>query len=161
MKEFLAWARLTNTTKVFPAFPDRAQAERVAIFPSGMDAFYQATQANILERARYYVEKISVTYGAQTQVPAADAQARYQALEAALTGRRTDATAHKEGSAAVDAEELEVCAGLYFVYGGLVRQHHRTPALAYAYFPFPQATGTPADDNLPDLPPAPSPSPAG
>jgi hypothetical protein len=158
VKNFLAWVKLTNTTKVFPAFPDRAQAERVDIFPGGMDALYHASQANILERAEYYVKRVSGKYAAQTQVAPTEAQAQYQLLEDALLKRRTDVTGQREGAAAVDAEELAVCGGLYRVYAGLLHAHSDNPALAYASFPFPQTTGAADDDNLPSLPPAPHPA---
>ncbi len=158
VKNFLAWAQLTNTTKVFPAFPNREQAERVDIFPGGMDALYHANQKNILERAKYFLTKIGTTYTAQTKVTAAEAAAQYKTLEDALTGRRTASTAKKEGSAAVDEEEKAVCEGLYFVYGGQIRQHYQQPELAYAMFPFPQTTGDHADANLPSLPPVPHPA---
>ena len=158
VKNFLAWAKLTNTTKVFPAFPDREQKERIDIFPGGMDALYQAKQANILERAKYYTDKVGTAYGKETKVPAAEADAQYQALQEALAGRRTSVTGQKEGAAAVDAEEEAVCHGLYFVYGGLLRQHYLHPDRAYAYFPFPQTTGAADDDNLPSLPVAPHPA---
>jgi len=158
VKNFLAWAQLTNTTQVFPAFPNREQPERIAIFPGGMDALYQANQANILERAKYYVEKIATTYGTQTKVDPQEARAQYKTLEDALTGRRTAAAGQKEGAAAVDAEEEAVCEGLYFAYGGLIRRHYRQPEMAYALFPFPRTAGTPADGNLPSLPPPPHPA---
>lgn len=158
VKNFLAWAKLTNTTKVFPAFPDREQAERIAIFPGGMDALYRADYSNVLKRAKYYLDKISDTYGAQTKVTAPQAQAQYAALEAALTGRTTDYAGQRQASAAVDAEELSVCTGLYRAYAGQLHQHFGQPALAYALFPFPQAQGTPADANLPKLPAPPHPA---
>lgn len=158
VKSFLAWAKLTNTTKVFPAFPDAAQAERIAIFPGGMDALYQAKQSNILERAKYYTDKIGTTYGKQTKVDAQEAASHYQALQDALTDRRTDSANKKEGAAAVDKEEEAVCEGLYRAYAGLLHQHFDHPELAYAYFPFPKTTGTAADGNLPKLPAAPHPA---
>ena len=153
VKNFLAWAQLTNTTKVFPAFPDRNQPERLAIFPGGMDALYQADHGNLLARARHYLERIGTTYGAQTKVDPAEAAAEYRKLEDALTGRTTDHAARQEGSAAVDDAELTVCTGLYRAYAGLLHQHYEHPEMAYAYFPFPNTTGTPADANLPSLPP--------
>ena len=158
VKNFLAWAKLTNTTKVFPAFPDAAQQERIDIFPGGMSALYQANQTNILKRAKYYTDKVGTTYGPQTKVDPQDAAAQYQHLEAALTGRTTDHATRQEGSAAVDAEELKVCGGLYRAYTGLLHAHFDNPELAYAYFPFPQTTGTPADANLPGLPTVPHPA---
>ncbi|WP_210513649.1 hypothetical protein [Hymenobacter terricola] len=158
VKNFLAWAKLTNTTKVFPAFPDRAQAERIDIFPGGMDALYHANQANILGRAKYYLDRIGTTYGSQTKVTPAEAATEYKKLEDALTGRTTTHATQKEGSAAVDAEELNVCTGLYRAYAGLLHEHFENPELAYSFFPFPQSTGTPADGNLPKLPVAPHPA---
>ncbi|MBF9222565.1 hypothetical protein [Hymenobacter ruricola] len=158
VKNFLAWAKLTNTAKVFPAFPDRAQAERIDIFPGGMDALYHADQSNVLGRAKYYLDRISTTYGAQTKVPPAQAAAEYKKLEEALTGRTTDHADHREGSAAVDAEELNVCTGLYRAYAGLLHTHFEHPERAYAYFPFPNTTGAATDDNLPSLPAAPHPA---
>ena len=157
VKNFLAWAKLTNTTKVFPAFPNETQAERIAIFPGGMSALYQANQANVLGRAKYYLDQIGTTYGAQTKVTPAEAAAEYQKLVDALTGRVTDHATRQEGSAAVDAEELKVCVGLYRAYAGLLHEHVENPEMAYAFFPFPQTTGTPADGNLPSLPAAPHP----
>ena len=152
VKNFLAWAKLTNTTKVFPAFPDRSQAERLDIFPGGMDALYQADYANILKRAKYYLDKISTTYGSQTKVDAKEATAEYQKLETALTGRTTDHATRQEGSAAVDAEELKVCLGLYRAYAGLLHRHFEHPEVAYTFFPFPNTVSSPADANLPALP---------
>ena len=105
VKTFLAWAQLTNTTKVFPAFPNRDQAERIDIFPGGMDALYRADHTNILPRAKHYLDRIGTTYGAQTKVTPADATAQYAALESALTGRTTARAVRQEGSAAVDADE--------------------------------------------------------
>ncbi|GAB3576028.1 hypothetical protein [Hymenobacter daeguensis] len=67
-------------------------------------------------------------------------------------GRTTDHATRQEGSAAVDAEELKVCLGLYRTYTGLLHEHFENPELAY--FPFPNTTGTPADGNLPSQPPA-------
>jgi len=158
VKNFLAWAKLTNTTKVFPAFPDREQAERVDIFPGGMDALYQADYSNILKRAKYYLDRIGTTYGGQTKVTPTEAATEYKKLEDALTGRTTDHATRQEGSAAVDAEELKVCAGLYRAYAGLLHEHFDNPELAYAFFPFPNTTGAADDANLPALPPAPHPS---
>ncbi|MDQ2771082.1 MAG: hypothetical protein M3Y54_11345 [Bacteroidota bacterium] len=158
VKNFLAWAKLTNTTKVFPAFPDRAQAERLAIFPGGMDALYRADQTNVLKRAKYYLDKISATYGAQTKVTATEAQAQYDALETALTSRTTAHADQRQASAAVDTEELNVCTGLYRAYAGLLHQHFDHPERAYALFPFPQSQGIPADANLPKLPAPPHPA---
>ena len=136
VKNFLAWAQLTNTTKVFPAFPDRMQAERIAILPGGMDALYQADQTNILSRAKYYLDQIATTYGAQTKVTPAEAAEQLQKLTDALTGRTTDHATRQQGSAAVDAEELSVCLGLYRAYAGLLHEHFEHPEQAYAYFPF-------------------------
>lgn len=152
VREFLAWAKLTNVQKVFPAFPDRQQAERIDIFPGGMDALYQADKSNILGRARYYLDKISGTYGKQTGLTAADATAQYDKLAAALTGRTTAEADKRGGSAAVDEEEATVCGGLYRAYAGLLHRYYAQPERAYAYFPFPDSTGTPADGNLPSLP---------
>ena len=153
VKTFLAWAKLTNTTKVFPAFPNEAQAERIDIFPGGMTALYQANQSNILKRAQYYADKIGTTYGAQTKVDPKEAAAEYKKLEDALTGRTTDHATRQEGSAAVDAEELKVCVGLYRAYTGLLHAHFENPDLAYAYFPFPNTTGPADAGNLPSPPP--------
>ena len=158
VKNFLAWAQLTNTTKVFPAFPNAAQAERLDIFPGGMSALYQANQANILKRAQYYLDRIGTTYGPQTKVTPAEAAAEYHKLAGALTGRTTDHATRQEGSAAVDAEELKVCLGLYRAYTGLLREYFENPAVAYAFFPFPQTVGNSTDANLPSLPPAPHPA---
>ncbi|MGY3091175.1 hypothetical protein ACVWYF_004241 [Hymenobacter sp. UYAg731] len=158
VKNFLAWAKLTNTTKVFPAFPNAAQQERIDIFPGGMEALYQAKNSNILERAKYYTDKIGTTYGSLTKVTANEAAAEYQKLDDALQGRRTDSADKKEGAAAVDAQEEAVCRGLYFAYTGLLRQHFEHPEKAYTYFPFPQTTGTAADGNLPQLPAPPHPA---
>jgi hypothetical protein len=157
VKNFLAWAKLTNTTKVFPAFPDRNQKERIDIFPGGMEALYQAKSSNIVERARYYTDKVGTTYGSQTKVAAAEAAAELKKLVDALRGRRTDTADKKEGAAAVDAQEEAVCLGLYFAYTGLLRQHFEQPEKAYTYFPFPQTTGAADDDNLPQLPAPPHP----
>ena len=151
VRNFLQWAKLTNIQKVFPAFPDRKQAERIAIFPGGMDALYRADQTNMLSRAKYYLDKISGTYGGKTGITPADAAAQYKMLEDALAGRTTDAADKRGGSAAVDAEELLVCGGLYRAYGGLLHQHYQQPELAYSYFPFPNSTGTVADGNLASL----------
>ena len=158
VKNFLAWAQLTNTTKVFPAFPNQTQAERLAIFPGGMSALYQANQSNVLKRAKYYLDQIGTTYGTQTKVTPTEAAAEYKKLEDALTGRTTDHATRQEGSAAVDAEELKVCVGLYRAYTGLLHEHFEHPELAYTFFPFPQTTGTAADGNLPSLPPVPHPA---
>ena len=154
VRTFLQWAKLTNIQKVFPAFPDRKQAERVDIFPGGMDALYRADQTNILSRAKHYLDKISGPYGAKTGIKPADAAAQYKTLEEALTGRTTDAADKRGGSVAVDAEELVVCGGLYRAYGGLIHRHYDQPEKAYAYFPFPNSTGTAADGNLASLPKA-------
>ena len=154
VKSFLAWAQLTNTTKVFPAFPNREQVERIAIFPGGMDALYHADQTSILGRAKYYLDRISTTYGPQTKVTPAEAAEQLKKLTDALTTRTTDHATRKEGSAAVDAEELSVCLGLYRAYAGLLHEHFEHPEQAYAYFPFPATTGTPADANLPSVPAA-------
>ena len=158
VKNFLAWAQLTNTTKVFPAFPNREQTERINIFPGGMDALYQADYTNILGRAKYYLDKIGTTYGTLTKVTPTEAAAEYKKLEDALTGRTTDHATRQEGSAAVDTEELNVCGGLYRAYTGLLHAHFEHPEQAYAYFPFPNTQGTPADGNLPSLPGAPHPA---
>jgi hypothetical protein len=158
VKNFLAWAKLTNTTKVFPAFPNAAQAERIDIFPGGMDALYRAAQTNILPRAKYYLDKIGTTYGAQTKVDAKEVAAQYKQLEDALSGRTTDHTTRQEGSAAVDVEELKVCVGLYRAYAGLLHRHFEQPEVAYATFPFPNTQGTHADANLPSLPEPPHPA---
>ena len=152
VRAFLAWAQNTNVTKVFPAFPDRKQAERIDIFPGGMDALYRANQTNILSRAKYYLDRISVTYGAQTGITPAAAKAEYDKLETALTGRTTDTSAHRLASAAVDEHELNVCFGLYRAYAGLQHRFFEQPEKGYAYFPFPQSTGTAADGNLSNLP---------
>ena len=152
VKNFLAWAKLTNTTKVFPAFPDRNQTERLDIFPGGMESLYRADQSNILKRAKYYLDKIGTTYGPQTKVEAKEAAAQYQLLEQALTGRTTDHAIRQEGSAAVDAEELKVCVGLYRAYAGLLHEYFENPEMAYSFFPFPNTAGKPDDGNLPALP---------
>lgn len=152
VREFLAWARLTNVQKVFPAFPDRNQAERLDIFPGGMEYLYQADYNNIGERAARYVERISRTYGAKTGVSAAEADARLATLTQALGGHNQAGTARRGGAVAVDAQEEDVCQGLYRAYAGLLYRHFERPELAYAAFSFPQSTGTPDDDNLPSLP---------
>lgn len=152
VRAFLQWVKRTNTVHVFPAFPDRKQKERIDIFPGGMDALYRADQTNILKRAKYYLDKISGTYGAQTNVTPAEAQAQYAAIEAALT-RRTTAVADKRSlSLAVDEQEAIVCVGLYRAYTRLLNEYFEQPLEAYTYFPFPQSTGQPEDANLPSLP---------
>lgn len=154
VREFLQWAQLTNTTHVFPAFPDRKQKERVDIFPGGMDALYRADQSNILKRAKYYLDKISLTYGDKTKVSAEEAAAQYKKIEDALTGR-TGAVAEKRGiSAAIDEQKLVVCVGLYRAYTRLLNEHFEQPEMAYTYFPFPQSTGQADDANLVSLPKA-------
>lgn len=154
VRAFLQWAKLTNTTKIFPAFPDRKQKERVDIFPGGMDALYRADQTNILKRATYYLDKISVTYAGQTGVTPAQAKAQYDLLEEALTNRTT-AVADKRGhSAAIDEQEAVVCVGLYRAYTRLLNAYFEQPEQAYAYFPFPKTTGQPEDANLPSTPKA-------
>jgi hypothetical protein len=152
VRQFLQWAQLTNVQKVFPAFPDRKQTERIDIFPGGMEALYRATQQNILGRAKYYLDKISHTYGKQTGITPEVAAARYKTLQDALTGRTTHAAEVRNGIAAVDAQEEDVCEALYRAYAGLLHRHYATPELAYAYFPFPNGTGALADGNLPALP---------
>lgn len=152
VRQFLDWVKLTNVQKVFPAFPDRQQAERVAIFPGGMDALYQANQSTILGRAKYYLDQVSGPYGKQTGVSAADAAAHYQVLSDALKGRTTTVADQRGNSAAVDAEEHTVCEGLYRAYAGLLHQYYAQPDMAYAFFPFPDSTGTAADGNLAALP---------
>lgn len=152
VKSFLEWAKLANVQKVFPAFPDRKQAERIDIFPGGMDALYRADQTNILGRAKYYLDKISGAYGSKTGITAADAAAQYKLLDDALKGRTTTAADVRGGSAAVDAEEQVVCVGLYRAYAGLLHRHYEHPDQAYAYFPFPNSTGSVADGNLASLP---------
>ncbi len=152
VREFLAYARLTNTRKVFPAFPDRRQPERVAIFPNGMDGLYQADTTNILSRATYYLDQITVTYGAATGVPVAEAAAWKTKIKDAVAGRTTETGDQRKVSAAIDEQEERVCDGLYLAYTGTQRQHYRQPEAGYAYFPFPQSTGTPDDGNLASLP---------
>ncbi len=152
VRSFLAWAKLTNVQKVFPAFPDRQQAERVDIFPGGMDALYRADQGTVLNRAKYYLDKISGTYGGKTGVKAADAAAQYQLLKEALQGRTTHAAEVRTGAAAVDVEEQTVCGALYRAYAGALHRHFEHPDRAYAYFPFPNSAGTAADGNLASLP---------
>ena len=159
VREFLQYAKLTNTTNVFPAFPDRAQTERVAIFPGGMDALYQADTTNILGRATYYLDKITDTYGAQTKVPVSEATAWKQRIKDAVEGRTTETGDQRKASAAIDEQEIKVCDGLYFAYAGVQQQHYLQPEAGHAYFPFPQSTGQPEkDDNLASLP---IPHPAG
>jgi hypothetical protein len=156
VKEFLAWVQFTNTTKVFPVFPKRYQIERLDILPGGMTHLYEADHTNILERARYYLDKVGTTYASQTTVTAADAQAQYDKLVVALTGRSTDEAKRRQGAAAVDEEEENVCRGLYRAYAGLLYRYPEQPEQAYAMFPFPNTTGDPAtDDNLPSLPTTP------
>ncbi|GAB3875780.1 hypothetical protein GCM10028824_32070 [Hymenobacter segetis] len=152
VKNFLAWAKLTNTTKVFPAFPDRNQAERIDIFPGGMDALYQADYTNILKRARYYLDRIGTTYSNQTKVDTKEAETQFKLLRDALEGRVTDHATRQEGSAAVDAEELKVCLGLYRAYTGRLHEYFENPEVAYSFFPFPNTVGAAADGNLPALP---------
>ena len=152
VRAFLAWAKLTNTTKVFPAFPDRKQKERVDIFPGGMDALYRADHTNLLKRAQYYLDKISGPYAAQTGITPAQATAQYALLEAALTNRTTDAATRRGHSAAIDEQEEVVCVGLYRAYTRLLNVHFEHPAQAYTYFPFPHTTGQPEDANLSSLP---------
>ena len=154
VRAFLAWAKLTNTTKVFPAFPDRKQRERIDIFPGGMDTLYRADHANLLKRAQYYLHKISGPYGAQTGVTPAQAAEQYAALETALTNRTTDAATTRGHSAAIDEQEEVVCLGLYRAYARLLNVYFEHPAQAYTYFPFPHTTGQPEDANLPSLPKA-------
>ena len=151
VRDFLAWVKLTNVQKVFSAFPDRSQAERINIFPGSMDALYRADQTNILARAKYYLDKLSSPYRAKTGITAAEAAAQYHPLEAALAGRTT-ATADKRGGAvAVDAEEAATCEALYRAYAGLLHRHYAQPERAYAYFPFPSSTGIAADANFSSL----------
>lgn len=153
VREFLQYARLTNTTKVFPAFPDRAQTERVAIFPGGMDALYQADNTNILSRATYYLDKITDTYGGQTKVPVSEATDWKQRIKDAVEGRTVETGDQRKASAAIDEQEVHVCDGLYFAYTGVQRQHYLQPEAGHAYFPFPESTGDPSkDDNLASLP---------
>lgn len=152
VRDFLAWVKLTNVQKVFPAFPDRNQAERIDIFPGGMDALYRADQTNLLARAKYYLDKISGPYGKQTGISAAEATAQYHPLEAALNGRTTAAADKRGGAVAVDAEEAAACEALYRAYAGLLHRHYAQPERAYAYFPFPASAGTAADANFSSLP---------
>ncbi len=153
VREFLQYARLTNTTKVFPAFPDRAQTERIDIFPGGMDTLYQADTTNILGRATYYLDRITATYGAQTKVPASEATTWKQRIKDAVEGRTVETGDQRKASAAIDEQEVHVCDGLYFAYAGVQQKHYLQPEAGYAYFPFPQSTGKPEeDDNLASLP---------
>lgn len=153
VKAFLAYAKLTNTTKVFPAFPDRNQTERIDILPGGMDALYRADQTNILARANYYLDKISVTYGAKTGVAKQEAEGWKTRIKDAVDGRTTETGDQRKASAAIDEQELRVCEGLYFAFTGIQRQHYLNPVQGYAFFPFPQSTGKPEeDDNLASLP---------
>jgi hypothetical protein len=153
VKAFLAYAKLTNTTKVFPAFPDRNQTERIDIFPGGMDALYRADQTNILSRATYYLDKITDTYGAKTGVPVSEATDWKKKIKDAVEGRTTETSDQRKASAAIDEQELRVCDGLYFAFTGTQRQHYLHPEQGHAYFPFPKSTGKPAeDDNLASLP---------
>ena len=135
----------------FPAFPNRNQAERIDIFPGGMDALYSADQTNILALAQYYLDKITGPYGKQTGVTTAESTAQYHKLEAALAGRTTAAADKRGGAVAVDAEEAATCEALYRAYAGLLHRHYAQPERAYAYFPFPASTGTAADANLSSL----------
>ncbi len=151
VRDFLAWVKLTNVQKVFPAFPDRNQAERIDIFPGGMDALYRADQTNLLARARYYLDKITGPYGKQTGITTAEATAQYHTLEAALAGRTTAVADKRGGAVAVDAEEATTCEALYRAYAGLLHRHYAQPERAYAYFPFPASTDTAADANLSNL----------
>lgn len=153
VREFLQYVKLTNTTKVFPAFPDRTQTERIDIFPGGMDNLYQADNTNILSRATYYLDKITGLYGAQTGVPASDATTWKKKIKDAIEGRTTDASGQRQVSAAIDEQEMKVCDGLYFAYTGVQRQHYLQPEAGHAYFPFPNSTGDATkDDNLASLP---------
>ena len=154
-RKFLKWAQLTNTTKVFPAFPDRNQPERIAILPGGMDYLYQADTSNIVERAGYYLTKISQTYGPQTKVTAAEAAAQLALLTQAGTGNATGKADTKKAAAALDAQEEVVCGGLYRAYAALLAKHWAAPLQAYALFPFPNTAGGPEDGNLPALPTGP------
>jgi hypothetical protein len=151
VRDFLAWVKLTNVQKVFPAFPDRNQAERIDIFPRGMDALYRADQTNILARAKYYLDKISGPCGAKTGITATEAAAQYHPLEATLAGRTTAPADKRGGAVAVDADEAATCKALYRAYAGLLHRHYAQPERAYAYFPFPASTGTAADANLSSL----------
>lgn len=153
VRAFLQYVKLTNTKKVFPAFPDRNQKERIDILPGGMDPLYQADNTNILTRASYYLDKVSGTYGAQTGVPVAEAAEWKQKIKDALEGRTTESSDKRKASAAIDEQEQRVCEGLYFAYTGIQRQHYLNPVKGHAYFPFPQSTGKPeVDDNLASLP---------
>ena len=118
-----------------------------------MDALYRADQSTILKRAYYYLHRISRTYGTQTKVTAAEADAQMETLKEALRDRTTDHATRQEGSVAVDAEELKVCLGLYRAYTGLLHAHFEHPEVAYSFFPFPNTVGTSDDANLPALPP--------
>ena len=155
VRNFLAWAKLTNTTKVFPAFPDRNQSERIDILPGGMDYLYQADNSNVVERATYYLTKISKNYGPQTKVTPAEAAAQLKLLADANTGNTTTKTGTKKASAAIDSQELVVADGLYRAYTAALARHWEAPMQAYALFPFPNTTGGPEDGNLPSLPTTP------
>ena len=153
VRGFLQYAKLTNTTKVFPAFPDRTQTERIDILPGGMDALYHADTTNILSRATYYLDKITATHGAKTGVPVADATAWKQKIKDAVEGRTVETGDQRKASAAIDEQEIQVCDGLYFAYTGVQRKHFQQPEAGYAYFPFPESTGKPEeDDNLSSFP---------
>jgi hypothetical protein len=152
VRKFLKWVQLTNTTKVFPAFPDRNQAERLTILPGGMDYLYQADNDNVVERSTYYLDKISKVYGAQTKVTAAEAAAQLQLLTETQTGNTTTKANTQKASAAIDTQELAVAGCLYRAYTALLAKHWEAPLQAYAFFPFPNITGAAEDDNLPELP---------
>jgi hypothetical protein len=154
VRNFLKWAQLTNTTKVFPAFPDRNQKERIDIFPGGMDYLYRADNDNVVERVTYYLTHISDTYGKQTKVTPAEAAAQLKLLTDAQTGNTTTKSNTQKAAAAIDTQELVVAGGLYRAYATALAAHWAEPLLAYALFPFPNTTGGPDDDNLPELPPA-------
>ncbi|MDO7875090.1 hypothetical protein Q5H93_10140 [Hymenobacter sp. ASUV-10] len=149
---FLKWAQLTNTTRVFPAFPDRNQKERLDILPGGMDYLYQADNDNVVERATYYLTKISNDYGDQTKVTLKEAADQLKLLTDARTSNDTTKAGTKKAAAAIDVQELVVCQGLYRAYSALLARHWAEPMQAYALFPFPNTTGGPEDGNLPELP---------
>ncbi len=155
VRSFLAWAKLTNTQRVFPAFPDRNQTERIDILPGGMDYLYRADNDNVVERVTYYLDKISKTYGTQTKVTPAEAAAQLKLLAEAATGNTTGKAGTKKASAAIDTQELVVAEDLYRTYTATLAKNWEDPMQAYALFPFPNTTGGPEDGNLPELPIAP------
>lgn len=145
IREFYAWVRLTNATTVFAKFPLPTQEERLRILPKGVSGIYQADHSELLAEATTYVAGLKLYKDSLGAEAGQQGEAWLTKLEQALAHRGTEVKDRQAASTALDAAEAKTCIGLFRIFGRLLDAYADQPALAYAFFPFPDSAGEAPD----------------